>query len=73
MKHTLGLTNTMRADLRPRALVRLSRSLWGLPEDTRVSGPGGDPTATQIEAPLSQTEGRKNHTDTTLMNQPYSK
>lgn len=53
------LTNTVRADLWPGALVGLSRSLLGLPEDTRISGPGGHATATQIEASLSQTG--KNH------------
>lgn len=46
----------MRADLWPGALVGLSRSLRGLPEDTRISGPGGHTTATQGEASLSQTD-----------------
>lgn len=50
------LTVTVRADLRPGALVGLSWSLRGLPEDPRVSGPGGNTTAAQVEAPLSQTD-----------------
>lgn len=50
------LTDTVRADLWPGALVGLSWSLRGLPEDTRISGPGGHTTATQIEASLSQTD-----------------
>lgn len=50
------LTVTVRADLRPGALVGLSWSLRGLPEDPRVSGPGGHTTAAQVEAPLSQTD-----------------
>lgn len=49
----------MRADLRPGALVGLSRGLGGLPEDPRVSGPGGHTTAAQVEAPLSQTDKTK--------------
>lgn len=58
MKHIYSstLTNTVRADLWPGALVGLSRSLRGFPEDTRISGPGCHTTATQIEASLSQTD-----------------
>lgn len=53
------LTVTVRADLWPGALIGLSRGLGGLPEDPRVSAPGGYTTAAQVEAPLSQTDKTK--------------
>lgn len=56
-----SLTVTVRADFWPGTLVGLSRSLRGLPEDTGVSGPGGHTAATQVEAPLSQTDERIRH------------
>lgn len=48
------LTNAVRADLWPGALVGLSWGLRGLPENTRISGPGGHTAAAQVETSLSQ-------------------
>lgn len=56
-----GLTVAVGADLWPGALIGLSRSLRGLPEDPRVSGPGGHTTAAQVEASLSQTDKAMEH------------
>lgn len=50
------LTIAVRADFWPGALVGQPRSLWSLPEDARVSGPGSHTTATEIEAALPQTD-----------------
>lgn len=55
MMHIQVLTNAVRANLWPGTLVWLPGGLRGLPEDTRISGPGGHATATEIEASLSQT------------------
>lgn len=59
IKSEHSLTDAVWADLGPGALVGLSRGLRSLPENSGVSGPAGNATATQVEAAFSQTEWHK--------------